>query len=637
MTSTGTRRARPATMSRKALAATAAGALILGAGGAVIAATAAQADTTVTAGTFDWGFREAFRNYVGNQTGAIPPLGAAPAGTRVVPIAPAAFDTSATPGTVGNDETLPYTFPVTGEDVTSTTNLHVQAGGGVTYNFPSHTFSIAVANPAIVVNGSTKQIVADLTMTPIDSTGALGTPSTTNDVAVADVATVTTTVAGDGKSATITGTGATLTAAGATALNNYLSAGAAMDDFSASVTLEDPAGPAVPTVQVSKSVANPAGDTITVTGTGFDTSTTLGTRAPLNGQPAGTYVVFGTFKSPWQPSLGTATAPSSNRKVSTQKWAVPAASLATIDPSGSGAGIVLNPDGSFTTTLEVKRNFTGALADGNYGIYTYPGSGAVNAAFETYTPITWAAPTASAPGTGSLVNPGDEVTVQGTGFDAGEPVDVVLHSDPVVLDTLTADSTGAVSGTVEIPEDTELGDHDLVLEGQTSGTEIVVTSFTVENDPLIAYQTITTEVVDTGALTISVADHSVTLPSPHLSTDGTALETAGAINPVTVTDLRTADPGWTLTGTLTDFDGATDTIDNDGFSWEPKVVDLLDAGSDHVVSPGPAAGLGSGALLGSALADEGRGTAILGADVDLTLPTTTDPGVYIATLTLTAV
>jgi len=32
----------------------------------------------------------------------------------------------------------------------------------------------------------------------------------------------------------------------------------------------------------------------------------------------------------------------------------------------------------------------GALADGNWGVYTYPGGGAKYAPFETYTPISFA-------------------------------------------------------------------------------------------------------------------------------------------------------------------------------------------------------------------------------------------------------
>lgn len=150
----------------------------------------------------------------------------------------------------------------------------------------------------------------------------------------------------------------------------------------------------VPTVVVSKTEGlNPSGETITVSGTGFlpNPPATSGTRPPLSGKFTGAYVTFGTFLDTWQPS---AAAPSSARKAlsSTTKWAVAASELSTIDPSGSGAGIVIDENGSFTTTMTVTKGFAGALADANFGVYTYPGGGANYAAFETYTPVTFADP-----------------------------------------------------------------------------------------------------------------------------------------------------------------------------------------------------------------------------------------------------
>lgn len=145
-----------------------------------------------------------------------------------------------------------------------------------------------------------------------------------------------------------------------------------------------------PAVQLSKTVVNPAGDTITVTGTGFLPSLSIGTRPPLAGQPAGAYIAFGAFADVWKPSAG---APSSARPTMTSVdggllWAVPQASRAIV---GEADSVTLNPDGSFTATLKVKKDFAGALPTGNYGIYTYPGSGAVQPLFETFTPVTFTA------------------------------------------------------------------------------------------------------------------------------------------------------------------------------------------------------------------------------------------------------
>ena len=45
--------------------------------------------------------------------------------------------------------------------VDSPAALNVQTDGGVVYNFPSHAFTVTLEDPAIVVSGTTKQIVAD--------------------------------------------------------------------------------------------------------------------------------------------------------------------------------------------------------------------------------------------------------------------------------------------------------------------------------------------------------------------------------------------------------------------------------------------------------------------------------------------
>jgi putative cell wall-binding protein len=148
-----------------------------------------------------------------------------------------------------------------------------------------------------------------------------------------------------------------------------------------------------PQVTVSKTEnLDPNGETITVSGTGFlpHAPETNGVRPPLTGF-AGAYVAFGTFLDTWKPSEN---APGSARggDRSATKWLVSAADLPTIDPAGSGAGAELAADGSFSVTITVKKGFSGLLANGNYGIYTYAGGGAKYAPFETYTPVTFAAP-----------------------------------------------------------------------------------------------------------------------------------------------------------------------------------------------------------------------------------------------------
>lgn len=156
-----------------------------------------------------------------------------------------------------------------------------------------------------------------------------------------------------------------------------------------------------------------------------------------------------------------------------------------------------------------------------------------------------------------------------------------------------------------------------------------------------ALENITVHLVETGALTISVQDQNVFLPDFTLDAAADRLSSGGPINPVTVTDTRLYEQGWSVSGQVTDFtSSSTDTtISSTGLGWTPNVVSkptattVINAGS--VVAPFTAGGLSTAKTLASAPADEGRGTTVLGADLLLKAPTTTKPGTYTALLTLT--
>ena len=151
-----------------------------------------------------------------------------------------------------------------------------------------------------------------------------------------------------------------------------------------------------PRISVSKSVISEEGDTeIVVTGAGFDDDTVVGTRRPLLGKGAGIYVILGKFADEWKPSED---APSANRTSISQFWAVAAEDMEAIGGAKGGA-IELAEDGSFTATFTVSTALIedeAGDAEGNLGIYTYPGSGATHAAWETFRPLTVGAPAASA-------------------------------------------------------------------------------------------------------------------------------------------------------------------------------------------------------------------------------------------------
>ncbi|MFT4288874.1 hypothetical protein [Nocardioides sp.] len=205
----------------------------------------------------------------------------------------------------------------------------------------------------------------------------------------------------------------------------------------------------VPTVQVSKTTVLADGTTtVTVTGTGFDPSLAIGTRAPLAGQEAGTYVAFGKYAEVWKPSEGASSSSRQNGATGTAvKWAIPEPGYTTL--SSSAGAILLAEDGSFTTEITIDKAALDAVATDsslvNYGIYTYPGSGAVQPLYETYTPITFADVLPATPTVTGTAQVGQTLTaVPGT----WEPADVTLAYQ------WSADGqpiTGATSATYVVP------------------------------------------------------------------------------------------------------------------------------------------------------------------------------------------
>ncbi|MFE2545812.1 hypothetical protein [Actinacidiphila glaucinigra] len=134
--------------------------------------------------------------------------------------------------------------------------------------------------------------------------------------------------------------------------------------------------------------------------------------------------------------------------------------------------------------------------------------------------------------------------------------------------------------------------------------------------------------------TIDAGDRAVTLTDA--VNKGAYLQSTGDLGPVKVTDTRTGAPAWSVSGQVGDFTGA---LPGKYLGWTPTVL-THGAGAQPGTSVTPGIdggnGLTTSATLGSATAGHTKGTGTLGATLDLRLPTTTDPGTYTTTLTLTA-
>jgi predicted alpha-1,2-mannosidase len=76
----------------------------------------------------------------------------------------------------------------------------------------------------------------------------------------------------------------------------------------------------------------------------------------------------------------------------------------------------------------------------------------------------------------STVAPGESITVTGANFAAGASTTIVLHSDPVVLATVTAGPDGSITASATIPVTTPAGAHTIVV---SDGNETVSVPLTV--------------------------------------------------------------------------------------------------------------------------------------------------------------
>lgn len=113
----------------------------------------------------------------------------------------------------------------------------------------------------------------------------------------------------------------------------------------------------------------------------------------------------------------------------------------------------------------------------------------------------------------------------------------------------------------------------------------------------------------------------------------------GSINPMTVKDTRLSLPEWSVSAQVGEFKDADKTFDSKYLGWTPWISV---AGAGAVPGAQVASGLDSGKglsvsrELGRAATGHARGTASIGADLDLKFPNTTEKGSYRATMTITA-
>jgi hypothetical protein len=155
--------------------------------------------------------------------------------------------------------------------------------------------------------------------------------------------------------------------------------------------------------------------------------------------------------------------------------------------------------------------------------------------------------------------------------------------------------------------------------------------------------------VNGGVLTLSQLDGSIAMTDVTL--DGSENTSTGAINQLTINDARGTDAGWSITGSVTDFEHTTSStgnvvIPNTNLSWTPA-CDAANVETTGTALPAAAASFvaaaespaGSGADAAAALCsvapNEGGGIWTADAGLSLIVPPSVKAGDYQATLYLT--
>ncbi|WP_439675488.1 hypothetical protein [Embleya sp. MST-111070] len=436
----------------------------------------------------------------------------------------------------------------------------------------------------------------------------------------------------------------------------------------AGVSLASPARAAgTPAVSVSPGVdVDPDGATITVSGTGFDKTRNSGN---------GVYVLFGPKIDDYYTNAGA---------YSAQAWV---------------AGSKMSAEGAFTTTLDVKAKYT----DGNgkevdclkqeCRVVTFAAHGAstTDRSQDTFTPVAFKN-TTPPPAPKLTVSPaaganpdGQNFTVTGTGFDpvrdGGNGVYVAFgpkgtdwntNPAPYQATKWVRTTPGTSPGQARLNAD---GSFSLTLDGMKAKyrnkdgveydcavTTCHVVAFAAHGSPDrsqdtfvpvafkaptnpgpgTGYQVITTD-VQGGPLTLGVGGTDVALPGVTLN--GKDAFTGGALNPLTVSDARGTNAGWTLTGQASDLTSAGGRIVGDNLGWTPTAKSvtgtLPTGGTTASVTPGtradPGTGLGRAHTLCASATGTSAGSFECGATLKLGVPGTTVPGTYTGTLTLTLI
>jgi len=77
------------------------------------------------------------------------------------------------------------------------------------------------------------------------------------------------------------------------------------------------------------------------------------------------------------------------------------------------------------------------------------------------------------------LNVGEQVVFESSGFMPQENVEVWMYSTPTRLGVITADTSGRISGRFDLPDNIQIGNHRIVLDGKNAAGKKVTLGFGV--------------------------------------------------------------------------------------------------------------------------------------------------------------
>ena len=207
-----------------------------------------------------------------------------------------------------------------------------------------------------------------------------------------------------------------------------------------------PPAPPTPTLAVSKTKGlDPEGDTITITGTDYDT-TAIGMYGPTAGVAAGFYIQIGWIDENWRPSEG---APSSSRSNAYTVWV-----QENLTTDGYLAWTrTSDTTADFTWTVDIdKATLDTKTRDGaTLAVFTVGAGGPKQAANELAIPISFTAPTTQEPGADPGTTPPPALTAGSLSWGIKSSFRSYVTS-PIAHGSITTSGVSTVLGNFVFPQ-----------------------------------------------------------------------------------------------------------------------------------------------------------------------------------------